>query len=103
MLSWVLVDAFTAASRPVALSRLKRAIAEAGGVIVDFAFDSNASLRLTVELEGGAVRRLREALSDAAVVLFDRCAASLDAAERLFASTKPVKAMLYVSTEVPPT
>ena len=98
-----MVDGFTEAGRATAMADLQRAIAEADGVITDFAlFDGKEkAIQLTVELDGGAVTRFRDALGRAAVRLFDRCVASLDGAQRLLAPTKPVKALLHVAFEVP--
>ena len=97
MLSYAFVDGFTRVERHDAISRLKAAIAAADGVIVDFAFFSTEAIRLTVELEGGAVRRLHEALSDAGVELFDKCASELARAERELPPKKPVVVMLHVA------
>lgn len=97
-----MVDGFTESGRAAAMAGLKKAIAEADGVITDFAmFDGQEkAIQLTVELDGGAVARFRDALGRAAVLLFDRCVASLDGASRLLAPTKPVKALLHVTCEV---
>ena len=98
-----MVDGVTEAGRAAAMADLKRALAEADGVINDFAlFDGREkAIQLTVELDGGAVTRFRDALGRVAVRLFDRCVASLDGAQRLLAPTKPVKALLHVAFEVP--
>jgi len=98
-----MVDGFTEAGRAAAIADLKKAIAEADGVITDFAlFDgADKAIQLTVELDGGAVTRFREALGRVAVRLFDRCIASLDGAQKLLAPAKPVKALLHVAFEVP--
>lgn len=97
-----MVDGFTEAGRAAAMADLKRAIAEADGVITDFAlFDGNEkAIQLTVELDGGALAVFRDALGRVAVRLFDRCVASLDGAARLLAPTKPVKALVHVAFEV---
>jgi hypothetical protein len=71
MLSYTLVDAFTRRDRHEAMARLKRAIVEADGVIVDFAFYRSA-IRLSVELEAGAVARLCAALEASDLHLFER-------------------------------
>lgn len=92
-------DGFTESGRVSAMSDLKKAIAEADGVITDFAlFDGREqAIQLTVELDGGAVTRFRDALGRAAVKLFDRCVTSLDGAQRFLAPTKPVKALVHVA------
>lgn len=95
MPSYVFVDAFTGVERHAAIQRLKEAIAEADGVIVDFAFFSNKAIRLTVELEGDHVPRLRSALASADIHLFDRCETALDAAERSLSPTKPVVLLMH--------
>ena len=96
-----MVDGFTEAGRADAMAHLKRAIAEADGVITDFAFDgTEKAIQLTVELDGGALVRFRDALGRATVRLFDRCVVSLDGAQRLLAPAKPVKALLHVAFEV---
>ncbi len=95
MPSYVFVDAFTAVERHAAIQRLKEAIAEAEGVILDFAFFSNKAIRLTVELEGDQVPRLRRALAAADIHLFDRCEATLAAAERSLSSTKSVVVLVH--------
>ena len=98
-----MVDGFTEAGRATAMADLKRAIAEADGVITDFALfdEKEKAIQLTVELDGGALAVFREALGRVAVRLFDRCVASLDGAQRLLGPAKPVKALLHVSCEVP--
>jgi hypothetical protein len=97
MLSYAFVDAFTRVERQVLLARLHGAIADAEGVIVDFAFFSDGAIRITVELAAGAVRRLRDALEAGDVHLFDRCAANLDRNAAPPSSKKPVLAMLHVA------
>jgi hypothetical protein len=103
VLSYVMVDGFTEAGRAAAMADLKKAIAEADGVITDFAlFDGKANaIQLTVELDGAALVLFRDALGRVAVRLFDRCMASLDVAQRLLAPAKPVKALLHVAFGVP--
>ncbi len=71
MLSYAFVDAFTRVERPVAIARMKNAIADAERVIVDF--------------EAGDVH------------LFDRCAIALDRNAARPSSRKPVLAMLHVA------
>ena len=71
MLSYILLDAFTRRDRDDAMARLKSAIVEADGVIVDFEFYRSA-IRLSVELEAGAVGRLCSALEAGGLdVLYD--------------------------------
>ena len=89
MLSYAFVDAFTRRDRQDAVARVKHAIAEAGGVIVDFAFFRTA-VRLSVELEAGAIARLCEALEAGELHLFERPAAPASA-------TNLVVAMLHVT------
>lgn len=89
MLSYTLVDAFTRRERHDAMARLKRAIVEADGVIVDFAFYRSA-IRLSVELEAGAVARLCSALEASDLHLFQRQTAPASA-------TSLVVAMLHVT------
>ena len=89
MLSYTFVDAFTRRDRPDAMARVKSAIAAAHGVIVDFAF-FRAAIRLSVELEAGAVGRLCEALEASDLHLFERDAAPPSA-------TNLVVAMLHVT------
>lgn len=95
MLSYAFVDAFTRVPREEAIERLKRAIAAADGVIVDFAFYGSEALRLTVELDAGALAVLRRELESAEVELFQRCVSELEAAKKLSAE-RPVVAMLHV-------
>lgn len=97
MLSYAFVDAFTRVERHEAVARLGAAIADAQGIIVDFAFFSNEAVRITVEMAAGAVPRLRDALEAGDVHLFDRCAANLDRNAARPSSTKPVLAMLHVA------
>lgn len=92
MLGHVFVDAFTKSAKSDAISHLKSAIAQADGVITDFAFYGGA-VRLSVELEAGAITRLRDALGEHGVELFDRCAKTLERS----ASVSPVVAMLHVA------
>ena len=96
MLSYALVDGFTQASRQEAMSGLKTAIADADGVIVDFAFYKGA-IRLSVDLEAGAIGRLRDALERCGVQVFERCAKALDRAAAPNSTTSPVIAMLHVA------
>lgn len=97
MLSYAFVDAFTRVERHEAIARLKSAIADADGVIVDFAFFSHRAVRLSVELEADAVPRLRAALESGGVHLFEKCAAELDRARPTEPTTKPVIALLHVA------
>lgn len=97
MLSYTFVDAFTQVERHDAIARLKSAIAGANGVIVDFAFFSNRAIRLTVELEAGALPRLRAALEAGEVHLFEKCAADLARTAACPESATPVLAMLHVT------
>jgi hypothetical protein len=95
VISYAFVDGFTRVDRDESIERLKRAIADADGVIVDFAFYYEA-IRLTVELDAAALVKLRRSLADAEVELFDGCAADLDAAKQMVPA-HPVVAMLHVS------
>ena len=97
MPSYVFVDAFTGVERHAAIQRLKEAIAGAGGVIADFAFFSNEAMRMTVELEGDHVPRLRAAFAAADIRLFDRGEATLDAAERSLGAANPVVVLVHCS------
>jgi hypothetical protein len=90
MLSYAFVDGFTPASREEAIGRTKSAIAEAGGVIVDFAFFSGA-IRLSVEMEAGAMPLLLGALEEGAVHVFD------ERLRRPIESRGRVVAMLHVT------
>ena len=96
MLSYTFVDAFTRSPRHEAIDRLKRAIAEADGVIVDFAF-YNEAIRLSVELEAGALPRLCDALEAFEVHLFDKCAADLGRETVPETASNLVVAMLHVA------
>lgn len=97
MLSYTFVDAFTLVERHEAITRLKNAIVEADGVIVDFAFFSNQAIRLSVELEAEAVARLRRALEASDVHLFEKCAAELDRAAPTAHTHQSVLALLHVT------
>ena len=96
MISYAFVDGFTRVRRDEAIERLKRAIAEADGVIADFAFFGGQAIRLTVELDAGALAILRRALEDAEVELFTRCLADLASATTM-APSHPIVAMLHVA------
>jgi hypothetical protein len=96
VISYAFVDGFTRVDRDEAIERLKRAIADADGVIVDFAFFGGEAIRLTVELEAAALDVLRRGLADSEIELFSRCVADLDAARHMDAS-HPIVAMLHVS------
>jgi hypothetical protein len=96
MLSYAFVDGFTRVPRHEAIARLKTAIAEADGVIVDFAFFSNKAIRLSVELDAGALSKLQEALGDAEVHIFEKCAKELAKADKR-SSSAPIIAMLHVA------
>ncbi len=89
MLSYILLDAFTRRDRDDAMARLKSAIVEADGVIVDFEFYRSA-IRLSVELEAGAVGRLCSALEAGGLHLLERQTAPASA-------TNLVVAMLHVT------
>jgi hypothetical protein len=97
MLSYAFVDAFTRVERQEAIARLRRAVAAAEGVIVDFALFGAEAVRLTVEIAAGAVPRLRAALEASDVHLFARCAAELDRGAAQPTTTRPVLAMLHVA------
>ncbi len=96
MLSYALVDGFTRVDRDEAIERLKQAIAFADGVIVDFAFFAREAIRLTVELDIGALAALHRELEAAAIELFPGCVAALEAAKRMNAE-RPILALLHVS------
>ena len=96
VISYLFVDGFTRVARDEAIERLKRAIADADGVIIDFAFFGSTAIRLTVELDAASLALLRSALEDAEIELFARCIADLDAAKRMDAS-HPIVAMLHVA------
>jgi hypothetical protein len=97
MLSYALVDGFTWTPRHEAIEGLKRAIAEADGVITDFAFFSDRAIRLTVELDTRALAVLRQALERVHVQLFERSRAELSAARGEGAAAHLVLAMLHVT------
>lgn len=98
MLSYTFVDAFTPAPQHEAIAHLKSAIAHADGVIVDFAFFGSRAIRLSVELEAGALPRLRDALEAGEVHLFEKCAADLArTAAGPESATNLVLAMLHVA------
>ena len=94
MHGYVFVEGFTALPRYEAIARLKDAVAEAEGVLVDFGFFGEAAIRLTVELEASALPRLGEALASARVQLLERCAAELATAPP---SRRPVTALLHIA------
>ncbi|MBX3204766.1 MAG: hypothetical protein KF764_06840 [Labilithrix sp.] len=96
MISYTFVDGFTRVARDEAIERLKRAIADADGVIVDFAFFGGQAIRLTVELDVAALAVLRRALDAAEIELFPGCVADLDAAKNMDAA-HPIVAMLHVT------
>lgn len=89
MLSYTFVDAFTRQDRHEAMVRVKSAIAEADGVIVDFAFYRTA-IRFSIELEARAVTRLCAALEASDLELFERQPAPASA-------TNLVLAMLHIT------
>jgi len=96
VISYAFVDGFTRVRRDEAVERLKRAIAHADGVIVDFAFFGGQAIRLTVELDAASLAVLRRALEDSEVELFSRCLADLEAATKM-APSHPILAMLHVA------
>ena len=96
MISYTFVDGFTRVARDEAIERLKRAIAGADGVIVDFAFFGGEALRLTVEMDAAGMVVFRNALAEAEIELFGRCAADLAAVERM-EPTHPIFALLHVT------
>ncbi|MBX3262490.1 MAG: hypothetical protein KIS78_30370 [Labilithrix sp.] len=96
VISYAFVDGFTRVARDEAIERLKRAIAEADGVIVDFAFFGAQAIRLTVELDAASLAVLRRAFAEAEIELFSRCVADLDAAKGMDAG-HPIVAMLHVA------
>lgn len=97
MLGYTLVDAFSTATRVEAIDRLKAAVAEADGVIVDFAFFEDGAIRLSVELAAGALATLASALEAAGVHLFEASVAELGKARGVVPPTKPITAMLHVA------
>lgn len=96
MISYAFVDGFTRIAREEAIERLKRAIADADGVIVDFAFFAREAIRMSVELPASAMAVLKSKLEEQSVELFPRSAKNLDAASTMTAS-HPVVAMLHVA------
>jgi hypothetical protein len=96
VISYTFVDGFTRVARVEAIERLKRSIARADGVILDFAFFGGEAIRLTVEMDAAALVAFREALSESEIELFPRSAADLDAAQRM-EPTHPIFALLHVS------
>ncbi len=96
MISYTFVDGFTRVDRDEAIERLKRAIARADGVILDFAFFGSEALRLTVELDAAGLGTFREALAESEIELFARSAADLDAARQMDPS-HPIFALLHVA------
>ena len=96
MISYAFVDGFTRVPREEAIERLKRAIAVADGVIVDFAFFGWQAIRLTVELDAASLAVLRRELAGAEVELFSRCLLDLDDAKTMDPS-HPIVAMLHVA------
>jgi hypothetical protein len=96
MPGYALLDGFTDASRDTTIRRLKRAIADVDGVIVDFAFFANSAIRLSVELAAGALGKLRDALELAGVHLFEGSERAV--AEVLsMTPSHPVTALLHVT------
>jgi hypothetical protein len=96
MLSYAFVDGFTRVPRDEAIERLKQSIAFADGVIVDFAFFARDAIRLTVELDAGALAVLRREFEAAEIELFPACIADLEAAKTMNAQ-RPILAMLHVT------
>lgn len=96
MISYAFVDGFTRIARDEAIERLKHAIANADGIIVDFAFFGREAIRFTVEVDAGALATLRRELEAGQVELFPRCAAELDGAKSMNV-THPILAMLHVT------
>jgi hypothetical protein len=96
VISYAFVDGFTRVPRAEAIERLKRAIAGADGVIVDFAFFEGSALRLTVELDAGALPMFRRALAHSEIELFSRCVSELEEAKAMDAH-HPIVAMLHVT------
>lgn len=96
MISYTFIDAFTRAPREEAIERLKRAIARADGVILDFAFFGSEAIRMTVEMDAAALATFREALDEGEIELFARCATDLEAARKMDPA-HPIFALLHVS------
>lgn len=96
MLSYAFIDGFTRIHRDEAIERLKLAIAFADGVIVDFAFFARDAIRLTVELDVGALEVLRGELAAAEIELVPACVADLAAAKAVNAQ-RPIVAMVHVA------
>jgi hypothetical protein len=102
MLSYAFIDGFTETPRHEAIARLKAAIADVDGVIVDFAFFEGRALRLSIELELGSLPRFRAALENASLVLFEKCAVELAKLEKSLATeeappTRPIVVLLHVA------
>jgi hypothetical protein len=95
MLSYAMVDGFT--EECDAMKRLKEAIAEAHGMIVDFALYAGEAIRMSVEVEARELSHLGRALEARHVSLFPRCIAEIASADRVLPANKPVIALVHVT------
>ena len=100
VISYAFVDGFTRVACPDAIERLKQAVADAGGVIIDFALFGRDAMRLTTEVDAGAIGALQRDLQQAEVELFPRCLVELEDAKSMSA-THRILAMVHVAF-VPP-
>lgn len=94
MSTHVFLDAFTHVPRSEAIERLKSAVSEAEGAILDFAFFSNKAIRLNIELEDDGLARLARALESAEVHLFEKSKREVESTPR---PKKPMLAFLNVT------
>lgn len=92
MLSYALVDGFTAIRGNAALAALAAAVAVAGGFVLDFALQGQG-VRVDAELEAGALGALVAALEAGGVHVFEACTAELANAR----GRRPVVALLHVA------
>jgi len=97
MISYTFVDGFTRSPRPHAIERMKQAIASADGVIVDFAYFGGEAIRLTVELDAGALATLATELETHDIELFTSCRTELTKAGSTMTSSHPIVAMLHIT------
>jgi hypothetical protein len=96
MLSYAMVDGFT--DEGDAMRRLKEAIAEVRGMIVDFALYANVkAIRMSVEVEARELSHLGRALEARDVRLFERSAAEIAGADRVVPPSTPVIALVHVT------
>lgn len=94
MSSYAFLDGQTRIARDEAIERLKQAITNADGVVVDVSFFGLSAIRLTVELEASALASLRQELEASGTDVFVRCAAEIDPAHAL---SQPLLVMLHVA------